>query len=79
MCTGFSIRLSSNMSIIDALIECSEHLQSVQYDSQVSKQDVIDSMLIRVSHIVSKVVCMPSSSVLGLHKWTLLHDLPSEG
>lgn len=63
------------MNFFDAVVECVDYVNTAEFDPQVEKQDLVDSIRARLSIMISRIMsasshCEPHS-IVG---WTIDYD-----
>ena len=54
--TATVARVNNRLNLFDCMVECSDLLNNVEGDGDVSKQDVIDSMRARIAVMITKTL-----------------------
>jgi hypothetical protein len=57
------------------VVECCTFLQACSTDSMVSKQDVIDSMEMRMHILLRRGVCNATFPYMGMSDWQIVTDV----
>jgi hypothetical protein len=58
----------------DAIVECCNFLKEVRHNDSVGKQDVIDSMEMRMHIIIKRVVANATFPYMPIHAWQIVDE-----
>ena len=64
-------RFNMSINMFDSIVECFETLDKMKHDDQVTKQDVIDSMRMRLSIMISRVSTNNMCTSMGPQGWAV--------
>jgi hypothetical protein len=60
----------------DAIVECCSFLETCKRDDFLTKQDVIESMEMRMHILIKRVVCNATLAYMQTDGWQIVTDLP---
>jgi hypothetical protein len=61
----------------EAVLECCDFLKTCSIDEDVKKQDVIDSMEMRMHILLRRAVCNATFPYMNMSDWHIVTDTPS--
>lgn len=80
MCRGASTTLWAGMefNVFDSIMECVDYLESVREDDSVEKSDVLDSLRMRMSIMISRCILPGPSFIQPAYGWTMQKAMAEE-
>jgi hypothetical protein len=61
----------------EAIVEACSYLKGASVDDSINKQDVIDSMEMRMHIIMRRAVCNTTFPYLSMSDWQVVTDVPA--